>query len=92
MATVVVTASGLTTQETAATTWKLAQINAQRALANQSAFASLKLFLEDYLAKTYLANIVDEHAEATKRDDNIEQLWKNATTAQRAAAKSALGG
>lgn len=91
-ATVVVTASNLTAQETAATNWKLQQINAQRALAKLPAFASLKAYVEDYLTNTFLPQVVAEHAEADKRDKNIELLWKSATPAQRAAAITALGG
>lgn len=91
-ATVTVTVSGLTTKETDAANWKLATINAQRAANGQSQFANAKLWLENYINTIFIPDLIKEHAAATEQEDNIKALWENATPAQRAAAKAALGG
>ena len=91
-ATVTVTAAAMTQKEADATTWKVAQVNAQRALAKQAPYANFKAYIESYLATEILPAWVVEHAEATSSNENIKQLWETATPAQRTAAVNALKG
>lgn len=91
-ASITVTASGLSAEETAALNWRLAQVNAQRASQNPplAPFASVKAYYEDLLLNSILPSTVREYADQKEADQNLKTLWRNATQAKRDNAIAAL--
>jgi hypothetical protein len=76
-----------TARQDAGLAYKLAEINAQRAAAGQGALTPAQALniIVDMMLRSY-ADSADEDERTT-----VRQAWIDATPAQRAAAKTALG-
>ena len=82
--------SNTTPTETRAAVWKLAQVNEVRVAHDLAAFATVKDYLEDIIVNQLLPQWIHQQAEAQETTDSVQDLWRDATEAQRAAAVAAL--
>lgn len=89
MATITITVSGQTTDETRTANWALDKANAARAKQSLPPYANPKEMLEDHVLNTMFPSWQRAEAEETANTD-VKELWKAATDAQRAAAVVAL--
>lgn len=89
---ITITFTNATVAETRAANWYLAKINAVRVAHDLEEFANIRELLIDRIKTSLLPSWIQQQAEATEQEQQVKELWKDATDAQRAAAIAALQG
>lgn len=88
--TITVTFTDVDPADARAAAWKLAQVNEVRVAHGQEAFADIKAMIVDRIQNVWVPAWIQQEAEAKEQAQSVNQLWKDATDAQRAAAIAAL--
>ena len=82
--------SNVDTDHQRAAAWKLAQVNAVRVAHELEPYANVQAMLVDHILNVLVPQWIAQEAEAKEQEQSVQDLWRNATDAQRAAAIAAL--